>query len=61
LFTPRQLLAIGTFLKHTRNVRNEMKGQPELAEAVSCYLAITLDRLIDYSSGLCSWHNSREN
>ncbi len=63
LFTPRQLLALGTFVKHTRTVRERMREQEyteEWVEAVGAYLAIALDRLADYSSAICSWHNSGE-
>ncbi|MDK2960398.1 MAG: putative methylase [Bacillota bacterium] len=63
LFTPRQLLALGTFVKHTRAVREIMQSmgyQPEWVEAVSGYLALAVDRLADYSSAICSWHNSGE-
>jgi adenine-specific DNA methylase len=63
LFTPRQLLALGTFVKHTRAAHEVMQGQgysQEWAEAVSAYLALALDRLADYSSSVCSWHNSKE-
>lgn len=63
LFTPRQLLALGTFVKHTRAVKDAMRecGYTEAwIEAVSAYLALSVDRLADYSSAVCSWHNSRE-
>jgi putative DNA methylase len=63
LFTPRQLLALGTFVKHTRAACHAMAeaGYPaEWVEAVEAYLALGLDRLADYSSSLCSWHNSAE-
>lgn len=63
LFTPRQLLALGTFVKYTRTVREVMQKQgysEEWVEAVEAYLALALDRLADYSSAVCSWHNSGE-
>jgi putative DNA methylase len=63
LFTPRQLLAMGTFVKYTRAVREVMQKQAyraEWVEAISVYLAIAVDRLADYSSTVCSWHNSGE-
>ncbi len=63
LFTPRQLLAIGTFVKYTRVVREEMHKlgySSEWIEAISGYLALAIDRLADYSSSVCSWHNGRE-
>src|SRR6266496_347587 len=63
LFTARQLVALGTFVKHTRAVREAMKEwgyEQEWIEAISAYLALALDRLADYSSSVCSWHNSKE-
>ena len=56
LYTPRQLLALGTFLKHTRSVREPMgeTGLPLLwIEAVQAGLALGLDRLADRSSSVC--------
>ncbi len=63
LFTPRQLLAIGTFVKWTRSLREVMhqQGYSDVwVEAISAYLALAVDRLADYSSSVCSWHNSGE-
>jgi adenine-specific DNA methylase len=63
LFTSRQLLALGTFVKHTRKLRDVMpqyRYSLELLEAISGYLALAIDRLADYSSAVCSWHNSAE-
>jgi adenine-specific DNA methylase len=63
LFTPRQLLALGIFVKYTRTVREEMGtlGYPSVwIEVVSAFLALAIDRLADYSSSVCSWHNGRE-
>jgi putative DNA methylase len=63
LFTPRQLLALGTFVKHTRAVRESILGEgfpSDLAEAVTAYLAVAIDRIADYTSSICSWHNSGE-
>ncbi len=56
LFTPRQLLALGTFAKHTRDTRNIMCNEgylPEWVEAAQGHLAMALDRLADRSSMLC--------
>jgi putative DNA methylase len=58
LFTPRQLLALGTFVNHTRAVRDAMLlagYSPEWTEAVTAYLAIGVDRLADRGSTICSW------
>ncbi len=64
LFIPRQLLALGTFVQHTRAVREvmEMEGYPEeWVEAVGAYLATSLDRLVDHSTSLATWYLAGEN
>jgi adenine-specific DNA methylase len=56
LFTPRQLIATGVFLKHTRAAIVQLrKLDPKSAEAVGSYLSLALDRLIDRGSAVCSW------
>jgi adenine-specific DNA methylase len=63
LFTPRQLLALGTFVKHTRAARDAMSAQgcpPEWVEAMGAYLALAFDRLANQSGNLCRWHNRGE-
>ena len=63
LFTPRQLLALGTFVKHTRVIRDAMREQgysAEWIEAVGAYLAIGIDKLADYIAALCTWHVTGE-
>jgi putative DNA methylase len=58
LFTSRQLLALGTFIKYTRAVRNLMlhlSYPVEWVEAVNVYLALAIDRLADRGSTICSW------
>ncbi len=58
LFTDRQLLALGTFIKHTRLVKDLMLTQGyslEWVEAVSAYLALSIDRLADRGSTICTW------
>ena len=63
LFTHRQLLALGTFVKHTSSVRETIIANgysAELAEAVTAYLGLAIDRLADYSSSICSWINTLE-
>ena len=63
LFTPRQLLALGTFVKYTRTVREAMREQgysTEWVEAVSAYLTIGIDKLADYIAALCTWHITGE-
>jgi putative DNA methylase len=63
LFTPRQLLALVTFVKWTRAACDEMHRigyAEEWAEAVSGYLASVVDKTAQYSSTVCTWHVSRE-
>ena len=58
LFTPRQLLALMTFVKWTRMAKTEMEMlgySPEWVEAVEAYLAILINRLADYNSTICMW------
>ena len=61
LFTNRQLLALGTFVWNLRKLMQELDDGPEdWREAVIANLALVNDRLADYSSAVCSWHNGRE-
>ncbi|MCX6379003.1 MAG: DUF1156 domain-containing protein [Armatimonadetes bacterium] len=66
LFTPRQLLSLGTFVKHTRTARSTMQTayaavtQEErslLIEGLTAYLTILQDRLTNYMSTICVWEN----
>lgn len=59
LFTPRQLLAAGVFLKHTRAaILRIRETDPEHAEALAVYLTVIFGRFIDYCSQQCSWEPS---
>ena len=63
LFTPRQLMALGTFTAATRAAQaamDEAEYPPEWREAVGAYLGILLDKNADYNSTVCTWHNSGE-
>lgn len=61
LFTNRQLLALGEFVLSLRRMMQELEGQPESwQKALIANLALVNDRLSDYSSAVCSWHNGRE-
>ncbi len=56
LFTQRQLIALGSFVKHARAAAPEMlkEGYPsEWLEALRAYSAVSIDRLVDRSSILC--------
>ena len=61
LFTNRQLLALGLFVREIRKCRDELADYPdEWQEAIVAYLTCTLSKFTDYSSSLCLWHNSGE-
>jgi len=61
LFTNRQLLALGQFTLDLRELIDELQDAPMIwREATIANLALVNDRLADYSSSICSWHNSGE-
>ena len=68
LFTDRQLLALGTFIREIRSWPNDsdiysdaVQGYPpDWREALIVYLSCVFSKLTDYSSAVCSWHNGRE-
>ena len=57
LFTNRQLLAIGTFIRSIRGIRtiNSLQDDGDAFLAVAVMLAASLDRAINYMSTLCIW------
>jgi len=58
LFTPRQLLALGTFVKHTRAVAGataDLGYPPSWVEAVVSNLGLAVDRIADRGSTICHW------
>jgi len=61
LFTSRQLLALGTFVKWTRTATQTLKGRnhshSNWGEAVAAGLAIGMDRIADRQSNVCRWDN----
>ena len=59
LFTSRQLVALGTFVRHTRATREALAqaGYPaEWVEALQAYLALAVDRVANRASMLCIWN-----
>ena len=61
LFSDRQLLALGAIVRQIRRVREETGGYPEdWSESLTAALACSFGKLADYSSAVCSWHNSGE-
>ena len=62
-FTSRQLLVLGTLLIEIRKVAPKLAeaGYPlEWQETIQAYLALVLSKFADYSSSICTWHNSGE-
>ena len=61
LFTNRQLLTLGTFVREIRDSSETERDYPDAwREALMAYSCCMLGKLADYSSALCSWHNSGE-
>jgi len=60
-FSPRQLLAMGTFAETLRTLEAEIRHATpsQRADAVATYLAMALDKCPNYSSLLASWHAPR--
>ena len=64
IYTPRQLLALGTLVKYVQAVPGAMEaeGYPrEWAVAVAAYLALAVDRFAHQHSTLAKWNLGREN
>ena len=58
LFTARQLVALGTLVKHTRaaaEAQTQGKLPAEWTEGISACLALAIDRIADRGSTLCTW------
>ena len=61
LFTNRQLLAMGMFIREIRRISEETDNYPEdWRETLSTYLAPSISRLVDRGSGLATWTNDPE-
>ena len=61
LFTNRQLVALGVFVKALRQLPEELADYPaDWCEGLISSLALVIDRAADYSSTICSWINSLE-
>lgn len=63
LFNSRQKLALIAFSDMVRKAHKRMLFQGyeyEYAKTLASYLALGVDRLADYNSVICVWHNSKE-
>ncbi|MDI6872052.1 MAG: DUF1156 domain-containing protein [Bacillota bacterium] len=61
MFSPRQLLALGTCVEALRELEEDIRRQlpPDRARAVMTYLALAVDKCADYNSRMVRWHSSR--
>lgn len=63
LFTPRQLLALGTFVRYTHAVRDAMRAEKytsDWAEVLNGVLACVIDKMLDYENTACTWYTQNE-
>lgn len=63
LFTPRQMLCLLTFSAAVKRAQEQMKQkgyEQSTATSILLNLGILVNRVADYNSSLCSWHNTRE-
>ena len=61
VFTNRQLLAMGTFIRSIRHCAGDMDAYPETwREALLAYLAPSISRLADRGCALATWTNNHE-
>lgn len=63
LFTPRQLLALMTFVRWTQAAKTEMEKfsySSEWIEAVSAYLALLINKVADYNCTCATWQPKDE-
>jgi putative DNA methylase len=60
LFSPRQLLSIGTLVKTIRSIRSADPLDRDWESAITAYLACVLDKLADYNSAFVPWQPKGE-
>lgn len=61
MFSPRQLLTLGTYLETLRDVFHTIDEErvEDEAKILKTYLAIAFDKCCDYNSRMTRWHSSR--
>lgn len=63
LFNNRQLYVLGSFCAAVRDAHDAMLNEgmdPERAKALATYLALCIDRVVDYNTSFCGWQTHRE-
>jgi putative DNA methylase len=61
IFTPRQLLALITFVRELQEINSSLSdsNSNEFNNAIKTCIGLTIDRQADYLSSLSRWHTSR--
>ncbi|MDE0603884.1 MAG: DUF1156 domain-containing protein [bacterium] len=61
MFSPRQLLVMGTTVEELRRIEEDIRQEMESdhADAVLSYLAIAFDKLTNFNAILCRWQAGR--
>jgi putative DNA methylase len=64
LFSPRQLLALGSFVRNTRTAQAELASAEDIPkewqQVISSEISLGIDKLADYIAAMCTWHIGRE-
>ncbi|MEK7287351.1 MAG: DUF1156 domain-containing protein, partial [Elusimicrobiota bacterium] len=62
LFSVRQMLSLGVLVSCPREIARTQKRayNDEWLAAIVSYLALVCDKVADYNSSFCTWHNSKE-
>lgn len=61
MFSPRQLVSLCTYVEILQEIKTRIRNElpSDRAEAVITYLAIPLDKAVDYNSRMVRWHSGR--
>ena len=61
MFSPRQLLSIGTYVETLHELRREIRDKmdEDRAAAIDTYLGMAVGKAVNYNSYLASWHVTR--
>jgi putative DNA methylase len=61
IYTSRQILSLGVFVKHTRAAAERLSANSEHAStAIASMLTIAFGKLVDYMSTLCIWSGAND-
>lgn len=64
LFTPRQLVSHGVFVKHIRRLKKVLESDHSYpgkwAESITFYALCIMGKMLDYENTLCSWYTGNE-